>query len=82
MSRELALFHGIAYGNAEPPTTMATSKLQLFALLVLSHRPSSSQTIYFVAATCTSTDPFVTATDGASVCACVPCFLSSNEIGT
>ena len=37
-------------GDAEPPTTMETPQFQLFALLLLSQRPSSSQGIYLVAA--------------------------------
>ena len=76
-STELALFHFIAFRDAEPPRTMETPQSQLFALLLVSHRPSSSRALYFVAATGTTAVthqalPFVKATDCAfRVCACV-----------
>ena len=87
------LFHGMALCFAERRRVMETPQFEIFlklffALLLLyisclSRRPSSSQALYFVAATVhqqshIKVSPFVTAADGVSVYLCVrvPCFPS------
>lgn len=85
-SRTIWLFcHRIPFRDAEPPRTMETPQFQFLALLLLYHHLSSSFTLWqprYDSSEHITLFPFVTATGGASVCGCVPCFLSSHEVGT
>ena len=77
-SRELALFHGIAFRDAEPPRTMETPKFQLDSLCGRCITPPlqlSSSLLCGGHGTTTVAHqafPFVAVTDGASGCPCVP----------
>ena len=79
--RELALSEGITFHDAEPRRTKGSPIFQLFALLLLSHRPLSRSLRcggHDTAAVAHRALHPVAATDSsASACECVACFLSS-----
>ena len=71
-------FRGVGFRDAEPCRTVKTPQVKLFALLLLSHRPSSSSSsvlrgIHGATAVANQAPPCVAVADGASVCACLCC---------
>ena len=97
VTRELASNHGIAFRLTEPRRTTETPNCKVFAPLLLLYALSclhyTASLMLSISLLCVShgttivaqqAPPVVTGTDGAdgaSVCSCVPCFLSNSETG-